>query len=195
VTGISALAADSTPKRLQLLHDLVPHAKSFGLIFNPNNLPASSSTGRTFLELAQDTVGVWGGTVEIAHARTLHELDAAFAQLAYERVEAIATSPDAMFNSGRERVVALAAQHAIPTVYGQREAAYAGGLMSYNADFRDIFRHTGLYAGRILKGQKPADLPVMLPTKFEFIINLKTAKTLGLTIPPGLLAIVDEVIE
>jgi len=140
-------------------------------------------------------VRTWGATLQVSYAQKVGEFDAAFASLTRQRVDALVTGGDALFTSGRERLVALAAQHAIPTAYFGRESATAGGLMSYGADLTDTFRHAGRYAGRILKGEKPADLPVLLPTKFELVINLKTAKTLGLAINPGLLAIVDEVIE
>jgi putative tryptophan/tyrosine transport system substrate-binding protein len=194
ITGVAVLVGDQIQKRLQLLRD-VSSAKVFGLLLNPDNSGPTSSAGRTNLELTQDTVRVWGGAVEVAYARTVEDFDAAFASLAERRIEALVTSADTLFNSGRERLIALAARYAIPTIYSSPESTRAGGLLSYNANLADAFRQVGRYAGRILKGEKPADLPVLLPTKFEFVINLKTAKTLGLTINPGLLAIVDEVIE
>jgi len=195
ITGVTALTSDATQKRLQLLHDLVPNAKVFGLLLNPENLGPTSSADRTQIELVENAVRIWGGTLHVAHARAVGDFDAAFAGLAEKRVDALVTAADGLFTSGLERQVALAAQHAIPMVHFSRESAIAGGLMSYNASFTDSYRQAGLYAGRILKGEKPADLPVLLPTRFELVINLKTAKTLGLTIQPGLLAIVDEVIE
>jgi putative ABC transport system substrate-binding protein len=194
ITGVTTQAAESIPKRLQLLHDLVPNARAFGFLFNPNNVGASSA-GSTLIELAENTVRIWGGTLHVAYARTVGDFDAAFASLVAKRIDALAMVADALFTSGRERVVALAAQHAMPAVYFGRESAIAGGLMSYNADLKDSFRQAGLYAGRILKSEKPADLPVLLPTKFELVINLKTAKMLGLMVPPTMLAIADEVIE
>jgi putative ABC transport system substrate-binding protein len=178
-----------------LLHDLVPNAKVFGLLINPNNLVYTSSAERTQIELAEDAVRTWGGTLRVAHARTVDEFDAAFASLAGKQIDALVTPADALFISGLERLVALAAQHAMPTVYFGRDFAAAGGLMSYNASLTDSYRQAGLYAGRILKGEKPADLPVLLPTKFELVINLKTAKALGLDIPLSLLISVNEVIE
>jgi putative tryptophan/tyrosine transport system substrate-binding protein len=195
ITGVTNLGGDSIQKRLQLLHDLVPNAQAFGFLVNPDNFGPTSTAGRTQMELAEDAVRGWGGTLQVAHARTVGEFDAAFAILAERRIDALVTSADGLFNAGRERLVALAAQHAMPAVYFGRESAIAGGLMSYGADLTDNFRQAGLYAGRILKGEKPADLPVLLPTRFELVINLKTAKALGLTINPGLLAIVDAVIE
>jgi putative ABC transport system substrate-binding protein len=147
------------------------------------------------MELLENAVRIWGATLQVAQTRTVSDFDAAFASLAEQRIDALVVGADALFNTGRELLVALAAQHAMPTAYFGREAAIAGGLMSYSAELTDSFRQAGLYAGRILKGEKPADLPVLLPTKFELVINLKTAKALGLSINPGLLAIVDEVIE
>jgi putative tryptophan/tyrosine transport system substrate-binding protein len=195
ITGVTTQAADSTQKRLQLLHDLVPNAKVFGFLTNPDSAGATSSGGYTQVELVENTVRNWGVTLQVAYARTIGDFDAAFASLATRRIDALAVSADALFNSGRERVVALAAQHAMPAVYFGRQFVIAGGLMSYGSSLIDTNRQAGLYVGRILKGEKPADLPVLLPTKFEFVINLRTAKTLALTINPGLLAIVDEAIE
>jgi putative ABC transport system substrate-binding protein len=193
ITGVTTQAADSI--RLQLLHDLVPNAKVFGFLTNPDSAGATSSGGYTQVELVENTVRNWGVTLQVAYARTIGDFEAAFASLATKRIDALAVSADALFNSGRERVVALAAQHAMPAVYFGREFVIAGGLMSYGSSLIDTNRQAGLYVGRILKGEKPADLPVLLPTKFEFVINLRTAKTLALTINPGLLAIVDEAIE
>jgi ABC-type uncharacterized transport system substrate-binding protein len=182
-------------KQLQLLHDAVPTAKVFGFIINPNQFGRTSSGRRTPVELAQDAVSSWGGTVEVAQARTGGEFDAAFASLAKRRINALATQSDTLFRSGHERLVALADRYAIPMISGVQASTRVGGLMSYSANPTDSSRQAGRYAGRVLKGEKPADLPVLLPTKFEFAINLKTAKTLGLTFPPGVLAIADEIIE
>jgi putative ABC transport system substrate-binding protein len=195
ITGISGLGIDLIQKRLQLLHELVPNAKAFGLLLNPDNIGPSSSAGRTQIELAQDAVHVWGGSLQVAYARTVGDFDAAFAGFAKKRIDALAHGADGLFGSNRERLVALAVQYAMPMISTGRDFALAGGLMSYSADPMDNFRQVGLYAGRILKGEKPADLPVLLPTKFELVINLKTARMLGLTVPPTLLAIADEVIE
>src|SRR5262249_43054748 len=131
----------------------------------------------------------------VAHARTAADFDAAFASLAEKRIGALLVGSEALFNGYHDRLVALAAQYAMPAIYYSTETARAGGLMSYMASRTDSHRQAGRYAGRILKGEKPADLPVLLPTKFEFVLNLKTAKALGVTIPPGILAIADEVIE
>jgi putative ABC transport system substrate-binding protein len=166
----------------------------FGHLLNPDNL-APSSAGRNVIELARDTARVWGVTVEVAHARTVADFDAAFASLSEKRIDGLVVGSEALFGSRHDRLVALAAQYAMPAIYHHTEATRAGGLMSYSASQTDSHRQAGRYAGRILKGEKPADLPVLLPTKFEFIINLRTAKALNLIIPPGLLAIVDEVIE
>jgi putative ABC transport system substrate-binding protein len=195
ITGVTVLAADQLQKRLQLLHDAVPTAKVFGLIINPDNFGRTSSGGRTPVELAQDAVSSWGGTVEVAQARTVGEFDAAFASLAQRRIDALATQSDTLFGSRYEQLVALAERYAIPMISVAQASTRVGGLMSYYANFTDIFRQAGRYAGRILKGEKPADLPVLLPTKFEFVINLKTAKALRLEIPPLLLALATEVIE
>jgi putative ABC transport system substrate-binding protein len=195
ITGVTTLAADQIQKRLQLLHDAVPTAKVFGFIVNPDNFDRTSSGRLTPVELAQDAVSSWGGTVEFAQARTVGEFDAAFASLAERRINALATQSDSLFGSGHERLVALAARYAIPMILHAVASAKVGGLMSYNANLTDILRQAGRYAGRILKGEKPADLPVLLPTKFEFVINLKTAKALRLEMPPFLVALADEVIE
>jgi putative ABC transport system substrate-binding protein len=196
ITGVTGLVGDQLQKRLQLLHDAVPMAKVFGLIINPDNFGRTSSGGRTPIELAQEAVSSWGGTLEVAQARTIGDFDAAFASLAERRINALATQSEALFRSGQERLVALAARYAIPMILHAPESTKkAGGLMSYSGAPSDAYRQAGRYAGRILKGEKPADLPVLLPTKFEFVINLKTARALSLTIPPGILAIADEIIE
>jgi putative tryptophan/tyrosine transport system substrate-binding protein len=195
ITGVSALGIDLVQKRLQLLHELVPNAKVFGILLNPDNLGPSSSAGRTQVELAQDAVRIWGGTLQVAYSRTVSDFDAAFASLSEKRTDALVHGAGGLFNSGAERLVALAAQHAKPMAFGSRDAALVGGLMSYGADIADSFRQVGLYTGRVLKGERPVDLPVLQPTKFELVINMKTAKALGLTIPETLLATADEVIE
>jgi putative ABC transport system substrate-binding protein len=194
ITGVTGLSVDANQKRLQLLHDLVPGAKVFGHLVNPDNL-APSSGGRTVIELAQDTARIWGATIQVAHARTVGDFDAAFASLAEKRIDALVIGSEALFVSGRDRLVALAAQYAMPAVFAATESARAGGLMSYSDSFTDRYRQAGLYAGRILKGERPADLPVQQPTKFEFVINLKTAKALGIEVPPTLSALADEIIE
>jgi putative tryptophan/tyrosine transport system substrate-binding protein len=134
-------------------------------------------------------------TVLVVGASTQHELDEQLSALVQRRVDALIVAPDAFFDSQRDRIVTVVARHAIPTIYERRETAVAGGLMSYGANIADAFHQAGVYTGRILKGERPIDLPVLQPTRLEFVINLTTAKALGLTIPPGLLAIADEVIE
>jgi putative ABC transport system substrate-binding protein len=195
ITGVSGLGIDLVQKRLQLLHDLVPKANAFGLLLNPNNLGPSSSAGHTQIELAENAVHIWAGTLQVAYTRTVGDFDAAFAGLAEKRIDALVTGADGLFNSGQERLVALAARHAIPIAFVLRQAVFTGGLMSYSANQADVMRQTGVYAGRVLKGERPADLPVLLPTKFDLVINAKTAKALGLTIPETLLATADEVIQ
>jgi putative tryptophan/tyrosine transport system substrate-binding protein len=194
ITGVTSLASDQIQKRLQLLHDAVPAAKVIGLLLNPDNLGAPSS-GRTALELVQAAARSWGITIEIAQVRDTDNFDAAIASLTDRKIGALATGSDALFNSGAGRLIALAARYGLPMISGSSSSTRDGGLMSYSANIPDLDRSVGRYTGRILKGEKPGDLPVVLPTKFEFVINLKTAKALGLTIPPGVLAIVDEVIE
>jgi putative tryptophan/tyrosine transport system substrate-binding protein len=190
ITGVTTVIVDILQKRLQLLHDLVPNARRFGYLINPDN-PA----GRPQSQLAENTVRTWGGTIEVASARAAPDFDAAFAGFAERHVEAVVIAGDALFASEPERLSRLAAQYAVPVIYGFEGTARFGGLMSYSADIGDAFRQAGLYAGRILKGEKPADLPVVQPTKFTLAINLKTAKALGLTIPETLLATADEVIQ
>jgi putative tryptophan/tyrosine transport system substrate-binding protein len=190
ITGITNAIAEVLQKRLQLLHDLVPNAKRFGYLVHPDNV---SSVGT--IDPAREAVRTWGGTVEVAYARAPRDFDAAFAEFAERHVEAIAIAGDALFGSGLERLSRVAAQYAVPVIYGFEDSVRNGGLMSYSANDMELVRQASLYAGRILKGEKPADLPIVRPTKFTFAINVKTAKALGLTIPPNLLAIADEVIE
>jgi putative ABC transport system substrate-binding protein len=191
VTGVTAANSEIMQKRMQLLHDLVPNAKRFGYLVNPSN-------GVAAIEPVRDAVRTWGSTLEVAYVSAARDFDPAFADFAKRSVEVIAIGVDALFISERERLARVAAQYAMPVIYGYAVNARAGGLMSYGADtagVRDLSRQAGLYAGRILKGEKPADLPVVRPTKFELVINLKTAKALGLTIPETLLATADEVIQ
>jgi putative tryptophan/tyrosine transport system substrate-binding protein len=188
VTGVAFFSALLGAKRLGLLHELVPAAGTYALLVNPNN--AESLTRD--LRAAGHTLGK---QILVLPASTEREIDGQFATLDQQRVAALIVAPDAFFDSQRAHIVELVARHAIPAIYERRETAMAGGLMSYGANVADAYHQAGIYTGRILKGEKPADLPVIQPTKLEFVINLKTAKALGLEIPPGVLAIADEVIE
>jgi putative ABC transport system substrate-binding protein len=190
ITGVTIAIIEFLQKRLQLLHDLVPNARRFGYLVHPDNVSSVAT-----IDPARDTVRSWGGTVEVAYARAAGDFDTAFTEFAERHVEAIAIAGDGLFRSEDERLSRVAARYAVPVIYGFEDSARNGGLMSYSANGRDLLRQASLYAGRILKGEKPADLPVVGPTKFTFAINLKTAKALGLTIPPHLLAVADEVIE
>jgi putative ABC transport system substrate-binding protein len=189
-TGIYLFTAALEPKKLELLHELVPKAVVIGVLVNPRNPNVESvSTG---LQTAARTLGL---QTYVVNADTQREVGAAFATFVEQRIGALVVAADPFFNSQRAELVALAARHAIPAIYEWREFAAAGGLMSYGTIISDAYRQAGVYAGRILKGEKPANLPVVQPTKFEFVINLKTAKALHLEIPDKLLALADEVIE
>jgi putative ABC transport system substrate-binding protein len=190
VTGISNLATTLEAKRLGLLHELVPQAAKIGVLLNP----ALSTTANQLNDL-QEAARTIGLQLHILRASTDGEIDAAFESVAQNRIPALAMAGDPFFNSRRDKLVALAARYAVPSMYSFRDYAVAGGLMSYGIDLPDVYRQIGVYVGRILKGAKPADMPVEQPTKFEFVINLKTAKALGLTVPEGLLNAADEVIE
>jgi putative ABC transport system substrate-binding protein len=190
LTGLNAVAGELGAKGLALFHDLVPSIATIGFLANPDN-PLSELTAKDVLAAAP-AVGL---QVQILRASSDREIDAAFVRLVQSRIGALLVGNDALFNSRTEQLVALAARHAIPTMYSYRESAVAGGLMTYGPNLTEQYRQVGLYAGRILKGEQPADLPIMQPTKFELIINLKTAKTLGLEVPATLLALADEVIE
>jgi putative ABC transport system substrate-binding protein len=190
VTGISALNGTLEAKRLGLIHDLVPQATTLGFLLNPS-FPAAASQSRDMHEAAR-AVGL---QLHVLNAGTDPEIDTAFETIAQRSIPALVVAVDSFFVTRRDKLVALATRYAVPTMYSLRDFAAAGGLMSYGVDLLDMYRQAGVYAGRILKGTKPADLPVMQPTKFELVINLKTAKLLGLTLPSGLLSIADEVIE
>jgi putative ABC transport system substrate-binding protein len=189
-TGISTLNAELTAKRFGLLHELVPQAAHYFALVNPN----SALTEAIVKALQGDIPGI-GRPVEIVQAGSDPEIDAAFAAISQSGGGVLMVPPDEFFFSRITQLVALASRYALPTIYPYREGADAGGLMSYGTDELSVYQQVGTYVGRILKGEKPADLPVMQPTKFEFVINLKAAKALGLAIPPTLLALADEVIE
>jgi putative ABC transport system substrate-binding protein len=178
-------------KRLGLLRELVPAAARIAVLVNPANVGRGALT-RTELEPAARELGL---QVQFYDASTNPEIDAAYATLVRERPNALFVSSDTFFNSRRVQLISLAARHALPAAYSVREFVEAGGLMSYGTSLAEAFRQVGVYSGRILKGEKPADLPVVQASKFELIINLQTAKLLGLEVPPMLLARADEVIE
>ena len=191
--NMTAIAPSSTllsAKRLELLRQLVPTATVIGLLLNPT-FPDSA----TQLEDIKEAARTLGAQIHVVHASGEQEIDAAFANLSRQRIGALVSGVDPFFDTRRGQIVALAAHYAVPTIYGQRPYAVAGGLMSYAPSFTDAYRQAGVYAGRILKGEKPADLPVVQPTKFELVINLKTAKALGLKVPIPMQLLADEVIE
>jgi putative ABC transport system substrate-binding protein len=190
LTGVSMLTTELNSKRFELLSELVPQAGVIALLVNPNN----SITERIIRDV-QDAARAKGVHLLILKARTEGEIDAAFTTLVQLHADALMVGSDAFFTSRREQIVALVSRHAVPTIYEWREYAAAGGLISYGTSVTAVYRQLGIYAGKILKGAKPADLPVQQPTTFELVINLKTAKALGLTIPQSLLARADEVIE
>jgi putative ABC transport system substrate-binding protein len=190
VTGINLLSSTIEPKRLGLLRDLVPRAATVGVLLNPNFPPAASQ-----LRDAQEAARTIGLQLHVLRASTDREIDTAFESIAQQRIPALVVASDAFFITRRDKIVALAAHHAVPAMYNIREYPMAGGLMSYGADLAEAYRQVGVYAARILKGAKPADLPVLLPTKFEFVINLKAAKVIGLKFSDDLLSLADEVIE
>ena len=190
VTGVGLLGAELESKRLGLLHQLVSGTAPIGVLVNPKN-PAANLQLREL----QETAGVIKRQIDIVRASTALENETAFARAVHNGVVALLVVQDPFYNSQREQLVALAAQHKLPIMYPLREFAEIGGLVSYGHNLVDGYREMGVYAGRVLKGAKPADLPVVQPKKFEFVINGKTAKTLGIEIPSKLLFTADEVIE
>jgi putative ABC transport system substrate-binding protein len=190
VTGFSSLTVELMPKRLELLSELVPQAGVIALLVNPKNRGGESQTRE-----AQEAARAKGVQLAILKAGTESEIDAAFATLVQLQAGGLILVSDAFFNSRREQLVALASRHAVPAIYVTREYPAAGGLISYGTSSTSVFRQLGIYAGKILKGAKPADLPVQQPTIFELVVNLKTATALGITVPQSLLARADEVIE
>jgi putative ABC transport system substrate-binding protein len=190
LTGVSVLVSELIPKRFELLSELVPQARVIALLVNPN-LPTTEHVMRDVQEAARAK----GVQLYILKVGIESEIDAAFTALVQRQAGALLVATDPFLRSRREQFLALAARHAVPAIYGVREFATAGGLVSYGASLTAVFRQVGIYAGKILKGANPADLPVLQPTTFELVINMKTAKTLGLTIPPSILSRADEVIE
>jgi putative ABC transport system substrate-binding protein len=190
LTGVSILTVELASKQLELLTELAPRTGLVALLVNPNN-PVTEPLTRDVQQAARAK----GVQLQILKASSESEIDAAFASLVQRHAGALIVAGDPFFNNRRDQIVALAARHAVPAIYFGRELAAAGGLISYGPSFTAAFRQFGTYAGKILKGAKPADLPVQQPTKFELVINLKTANALGLTVPQSLLARADEVIE
>jgi putative ABC transport system substrate-binding protein len=188
VTGASVMNVELGGKRLELLHELLPKASRVSVLVNPK-----SPLTAPFLATVQAAAA--GRQYEILTASTNREIDVVFGKLVQEHADALLISGDALFTNRCVQLAILAARHAVPAIHGNREFAEAGGLMSYGPNVTELFRLVGVYTGRVLKGERPADLPVVLPTKFELVINLQTAKTFGLDVPPALLARADEVIE
>lgn len=191
VTGINYMQAELATKQLGLLHELLPRAKRFAVLVNPDN-PVVSGSAIEELSTAASVIGVH---VEVFRAASNGEIDAAFANLSQARIEGLLVSPGPLFGNRRVQITTLSARHALPTMFYDREFAEAGGLMSYGSSLADQYRQTGIYTGRVLKGAKPADMPVLQATKFELVINMATAKALGLEVPAVLLSRADGVIE
>jgi putative tryptophan/tyrosine transport system substrate-binding protein len=191
LTGFNILTAEVTAKRLDLLRELMPSATRVGVLVNPVNAAGTETTLRDVTAAARTT----GLQVKVLNASTSREIEAAFISFMHERPDALFVGAEPYFYSRRVQLAVLAASHRLPATYSQRDFAEAGGLMSYGTNIADAHRQIGIYAGRILKGAKPTDLPVVQASKFELVINLPTARTLGLELPPMLLARADEVIE
>jgi len=190
-TGINFFSREVVAKRLRLLHDLVPKAVRIAVLVNPTN----ASSARITLQEAQEAAPAIGLKIQILNATTIDEIDAAFTTFARERPDALFVAGDGFFSSRRGQFATLAARDRIPSAYSERDYAAVGGLMSYGTDLSEVFHQVGVYTGSILKGAKPADLPVLQSTKFEFVINLQTARALGIEVPSGVLSIADEVVE
>jgi putative ABC transport system substrate-binding protein len=188
-TGVANMQMEVSAKRLALLHELLPRASRFAVLVNPN-----SRNVKFEITEAQAAGSAIGREIDVLTAGTGHEIDLAFASIVQKGTDALVVGPHSFFLSRRSQPLTLAARHALPTIFPFRDFTDAGGMMSYGSGFDD-FRQVGTYTGRILKGEKPAELPVMQASKFDFIINLQTAKALGIDIPPTLLALADEVIE
>jgi putative tryptophan/tyrosine transport system substrate-binding protein len=190
LTGVSGFLVEMEPKRLGLLRELRPDATTIGILVNPNDAYIDTQTND--IRAAAASIG-W--EIAVLKASTIAEIDAAFAALRQMRADALSVATDAFFFDRATQIVVLAARHAVPAIYFRREFAAVGGLMTYGSNTDDTYRVQGVYAGRILKGEKPGDLPIQLPTKFELVINLSTARALALDVPPTLLARADELIE
>jgi putative ABC transport system substrate-binding protein len=190
VTGVNAMSLETVAKRLGLLHDLLPRAARFAVLFNPNDPNAGQ-----YLKDLQGAAAAIGRQVEFFGASNIREIDVAFAGLAQKRPDALLVVSQGLLNNRRVQIVTQATRHGLPAIYPNREFAEIGGLMSYGASGTDQFRLTGVYTARVLKGEKPADMPVLRASKFDLVINLQTAKVLGIEIPTSLLAAADEVIE
>jgi putative ABC transport system substrate-binding protein len=190
ITGVSFLNNAIGSKRLGLLRELLPTAATIGFLVEPTNPNSASETSDMLAAAA-----ALGRKLLIVKASTERDIDAAFVSLVQQRADAVIVAAQAFFASRQDQLLALAQRHALPAMYDRREVVAAGGLMSYGASLSEAFRQAGVYAGRILKGEKPADLPVTQSTRFDLVINMKTAKALGLAVPPSLLATADEVIE
>jgi ABC-type uncharacterized transport system substrate-binding protein len=191
MTGVINLALEVGPKRLELLHALIPTAKTIALLVNP----ASPALSEPTIKDAQAAARTLGVNVHVLHAKTARDFDGVFASLVQLRVGGLVIGADTLFTGRAQELAAMALRHRVPAIYQYPEFAAAGGLMSYGGSIRDTFHQVGVYIGRILKGEKPADMPVAQSTKAELVVNLTTAKALGLTVPPALLARADEVIE
>jgi len=190
VTGVTFVTAELGAKQLGLLHELQPAAVRVGVLVDPNFAPTQS-----FVSDVQAAALSIGKQIEVLEAPTGRDIDTAFARSAQKSIDALLVGPGPLLDNRRVQLATLAAYHRVPAIYSLREFAEAGGLMSYGTSITGAYRQAGVYTGRILKGEKPADLPVMQSIKFEFVINLNTARAFGLSFPPGLLAIADEVIE
>ncbi len=190
VTGVTFYNSELGPKRIEIIRELIPHARNVAVLVNPKNPNAEPDSKE--IQEAGHSIGM---NIEIVNATNEHELNEAFRGLAKRQADALMVHIDALFQSRREQIIALAAQYSIPTMYTSREYVPLGGLISYGTNVPAMYRLAGTYVGRILKGAKPNDLPIQRPTKFDLVVNLKTAKTLGLTIPESFLLRADEVIE
>ena len=191
VTGIAAMVSELGAKRLELLRDLLPQVRRIGLLVDPSN-PVAADTNTKDVRDAASTKGL---DVDVIKASTPREIDAAFSTLAENKADALIISPTPLVNARRVQIVTLAARHVLPTIYPLRDFAVAGGLMSYGPDDEARYRLVGVYVGRVLKGERPTDMPVQRPTAFPLVINMQTARALGIAVPPTLLARADEVIE